>query len=233
MANLNRRNTKWILVSRFPRRADSWKTVKRAEDAGFSTAWFYDTQVLSADIFVAMGAAAVKTDRIRLGTGVLIPSNRIAPVAANGLATLNALAPGRIDAGFGTGFTGRRSMGLGPYKLSDMDEYIRVVMAMLRGEKPELHIEGKTRKVGFLNPETKLINIDEQIPVYVSALGPKARRMTADLDAHWINVNFTEEFSAITARDMEAQYRAAGKDPAGKRKTIFSFGCRAEGGRGL
>ena len=54
-----------------PTPADSWKTVKRAEDAGFSTAWFYDTQLLSADIFVAMGAAAVKTDRIRLGTGVL------------------------------------------------------------------------------------------------------------------------------------------------------------------
>jgi 5,10-methylenetetrahydromethanopterin reductase len=207
-----------------PTPADSWKTVKRAEDAGFSTAWFYDTQVLSADIFVAMGAAAVKTDRIRLGTGVLIPSNRIAPVAANGLATLNALAPGRIDAGFGTGYTGRRSMGLGPYKISDMDEYIRVITAMWRGEKPDLRIEGKTRKVGFLNPEKKLINIEDQIPVYVSALGPKTRRVTAELDAHWINVNFTEEFSAITARDMEAQYRAAGKDPAGKRKTIFSFG---------
>src|SRR5215469_9574360 len=126
-----------------PTPADSRKIVKRAEDAGFSTAWFYDTQVLSADIFVAMGAAAVKTDRIRLGAGVLIPSNRIAPVAANGLATLNALAPGRIDAGFGTGYTGRRSMGLGPHKLSDMDEYIRVIMAMLRGEKPEIRIEAK------------------------------------------------------------------------------------------
>ena len=33
------------------------ETVKRAEDAGFSTAWFYDTQVLSADIFVAAGHA--------------------------------------------------------------------------------------------------------------------------------------------------------------------------------
>jgi len=120
-----------------PTPADSWKTVKRAEDAGFSTAWFYDTQVLSADIFVAMGAAAVKTDRIRLGTGVLIPSNRIVPVAANALASLNALAPGRILAGFGTGFTGRRSIGLGPYKVSDMGDYIRAVTAMLRGETPE------------------------------------------------------------------------------------------------
>jgi 5,10-methylenetetrahydromethanopterin reductase len=142
-----------------PTPADSWKTVKRAEDAGFSTAWFYDTQVLSADIFVAMGAAAVKTDRIRLGTGVLIPSNRIVPVAANGLASLNALAPGRILAGFGTGYTGRRSIGLGPYKVSDMGDYTRAVMAMLRGETPEIRIEAKTRKVGFLNPEAGLINI--------------------------------------------------------------------------
>ena len=124
-------------------------------------------------------------------------------------------------------------MGLGPLKISDMDEYIRVVMTMCRGEKPDLHIEGKTRKVGFLNPETKLINIDDEIPVYVSALGPKSRRMTAELDAHWINVNFTEEFSATTARDMEAQYRAAGKDPAGKRKTIFSVWHGAQRGRGV
>ena len=208
-----------------PTPADSWKTVKRAEDAGFSTAWFYDTQVLSADIFVAMGAAAVKTDRIRLGTGVLIPSNRIVPVAANGLASLNALAPGRILAGFGTGFTGRRSIGLGPYKVSDMRDYIRAVTAMLRGETPEILIEGKARKVGFLNPETGLINIKDPIPVSISALGPRTRRLTAELDADWINLNFSEEFSAATARDMDAQYRAAGKDPARRRKLIFSPGA--------
>ena len=98
--------------------ADSWKVVERAEALGFSHAWFYDTQMLSADCFVSMGAAAVKTSRIRLGTGVLIPSNRIAPVSANGLATLNKLAPGRIDFGVGTGFTGRRAMGLGALKLN-------------------------------------------------------------------------------------------------------------------
>ena len=208
-----------------PTSADSWKVVKRAEEAGFSTAWFYDTQVLCADIFVAMGAAAVKTDRIRLGTGVLIPSNRIAPVAANGLATLNALAPGRVLAGFGTGFTGRRSMGLGPLKTADMDAYIHGVMAMLRGEQADLGIEGETHKVGFLNPETKLINIADEIPVYVSALGPRTRRLTAELNAHWINVNFAEEFSVLTAKDMDAKYRAAGQDAANKRKTIFCFGA--------
>ena len=39
--------------------ADSWKVVKRAEELGFTYAWFYDTQMLNADPFVAMAAAAV------------------------------------------------------------------------------------------------------------------------------------------------------------------------------
>src|ERR1700757_4068593 len=102
--------------------AESWRVVRRAEELGFSRAWFYDTQMLSADPFVAMAAAAMKTTKIRLGTGVLIPSNRIAPVTANAFASLNKLAPGRIDFGVGTGFTGRRAMGLGAVKLADMEE---------------------------------------------------------------------------------------------------------------
>ncbi len=61
-----------------PTDANSWRVVRRAEELGFSRAWFYDTQMLSADPFVAMAAAAMKTTKIRLGTGVLIPSNRIA-----------------------------------------------------------------------------------------------------------------------------------------------------------
>ena len=113
-----------------PTDADSWRVVRRAEELGFARAWFYDTQMLSADCFVAMAAAAMKTTRIRLGTGVLIPSNRLAAVAANAFASLNKLAPGRIDFGVGTGFTGRRAMGLGAVKLKDMEDYVRAVIAL-------------------------------------------------------------------------------------------------------
>ena len=96
----------------------SWKVAKRAEELGFTHAWFYDTQLLNADMFVAMAAAAMQTSRIQLCTGVLIPSNRIAPVVASALASLNALAPGRIHFGVGTGFTARRTMGLRAISLS-------------------------------------------------------------------------------------------------------------------
>jgi 5,10-methylenetetrahydromethanopterin reductase len=32
--------------------ADSWRVVKRAEELGYTRPWFYDTQLLNADMFV-------------------------------------------------------------------------------------------------------------------------------------------------------------------------------------
>jgi len=191
--------------------ADSWRVVRRAEELGFGRAWFYDTQMLSADPFVAMAAAAMKTTRIRLGTGVLIPSNRLAPVTANAFASLNKLAPGRIDFGVGTGFTGRRAMGLGAIKLADMEEYIRVVIALLRGETVEAEIERKKRLIRLLNPELGLINTRDPIPLWVAASGPRARALTAKLGAGWIATAGDVEGAIAAMADMEERRRAAGR----------------------
>src|ERR1700730_1667624 len=165
--------------------SDPWKAAQRAEALGFTHAWFYDTQMITADPFVAMAAAAMKTSKIRLGTGVLVPSNRIAALTANAFATLNGLAPGRIDFGVGTGFSARRAMGLGAMKLAEMEEYIRVVYGLLRGEVVATEIEGKQRKIQFLNPDAGLFNTSDPIPLHISAYGPRSQKLTAKLNAHW------------------------------------------------
>jgi 5,10-methylenetetrahydromethanopterin reductase len=193
-----------------PTDADSWRVVRRAEELGFSRAWFYDTQMLSADPFVAMAAAAMKTTKIRLGTGVLIPSNRIAAVTANAFASLNKLAPGRIDFGVGTGFTGRRAMGLGAVKLKDMEDYVRAVMALLREETIETEIEGKRRLIRLLNPELGLINTRDPIELYVAASGPRARRLTASLGAGWINTTADVAGGIAALNEMRGLWAAAG-----------------------
>jgi 5,10-methylenetetrahydromethanopterin reductase len=193
-----------------PTDADSWRIVRRAEELGFHRAWFYDTQMLSADPFVAMAAAAVQTTKIRLATGVLIPSNRIAAVAANAFASLNKLAPGRIDCGIGTGFTGRRAMGLGSVRLADMAEYIRVVQALLRSETVEAEIEGKQRLIRLLNPELGLINTRDPIPLYIAATGPRARLLTAKLGAGWINTAGDVAGAAAGMREMAGLWRDSG-----------------------
>jgi 5,10-methylenetetrahydromethanopterin reductase len=205
--------------------ADSWKVVKRAEELGYARAWFYDTQLLNADMFVAMGAAAVQTSRIRLATGVLIPSNRIAPVAASALASLNALAPGRIDFGVSTGFTARRTMGLGPVKLDDMADYIRIVRGLLAGDTVEWTFEGKRRKIRFLSPDLGVVNVTDPIPLHISALGPRGRQLTARLGAGWIYATGPMVSARAAIADMQAAWRSVGADPVARVATAFTGGC--------
>ena len=194
-----------------PTDSDSWRLVRRAEELGFHHAWFYDTQMLSADCFVAMAACAMKTTRIRLGTGLLIPSNRIAPVAATAFASLNKLAPGRIDFGTSTGFTGRRAMGLGAVKLADMAEYIRVVQALWRGETVETEVEGHRRLIALLNPELGLINVTDPMPLYIAASGPRARGLTARLSGGWIDGAASVERAVASLALMRGAWAAEGQ----------------------
>ena len=210
--------------------SDAWKLALRAEELGFTHAWFYDTQMITGDCFVAMAAAAMKTSRIRLGTGVLVPSNRLAAVTADALATLNGLAPGRIDFGIGTGFSARRAMGLGAMRLADMEEYVRIVYGLLAGDIVETEIEGKRRKIRFLNPEIGLINTADPIPLHVSAYGAKSRALTAKLDARW--KCFIQDVPGALAaiEEMQRAWAAAGRAADRLYATAWVCGCVLEPG---
>ncbi len=208
-----------------PTSADSWRVTKEAEELGFTHAWFYDTQMLSADCFVAMAAAAMKTTRIRLGTGVLIPSNRIAAVTANALASLNKLAPGRIDFGVGTGFTGRRAMGLGAIKVKDMETYIQQVYGLLRRETVEFEMEGQKKRIRFLNPELPLFNTKDPIALHLSAFGPRTQALTARLKAGWINFVGNLENGIKEVEAMRDAWSKAGHATGDLQATAFALGC--------
>ncbi|MGE0745478.1 MAG: LLM class flavin-dependent oxidoreductase [Rhodospirillales bacterium] len=205
--------------------ADSWTLVKKAEELGLAHAWFIDSQLINADVFVAMTAAAMATARIHLGTGMLIPSNRIAPVAANALASLNKLAPGRIHFGVATGFTARRTMGLGPIRLAELKEYIRVVQGLLAGETVEWENEGVRRKIRFLNPDLDQINLADPIPLHISALAPRIRAMTAEMGARWVVPIGSVEGARTTFEAIRDSWLAAGRDPADLYVSAVGSGC--------
>ena len=207
----------------FASEVDSWKWAKRAEALGFHAAWFYDTQLLNPDIFICMALAAHETSSIRLGTGVLVPSNRIEPVAANALASLNKLAPGRIDFGIGTGFTARRTMGQGAVSLRRTRRYIEVVQSMLRGETAQWVDTDGPHKVKFLDPELGLINIEDDIPLWFSAFGPKAQQLTAELAAGWLNFGAANAAEAL--QSMRATWQKAGRDAADLQSNLFFLGA--------
>ncbi len=207
----------------FASEVDSWKWVKRAEELGFHAAWFYDTQLLNPDVFICMALAAHETSTIRLGTGVLVPSNRIEPVTANAFASLAKLAPGRIDFGVGTGFTARRTMGLGAIPLQETRAYIERVQQLLHGDTIEWDFEGKQRQIRFLNPDIGLIDIDHDVPLWFSAFGPKAKHLAAQLQAGWLN--FGAQGATESLQEMQQIWQGEGHDANALNANLFFLGA--------
>ena len=159
---------------------------------------------------------------------MLIPSNRHAAVSANAFATLNKLAPGRIDFGVGTGFTGRRTMGVGAMKIADMEEYVRVTMGLLAEETVEANFEGKARRIRFLNPEAGCINTEDPVTLNISAYGPRGQQITAELGARWIT--FTGDVSSALEHlaGMQESWAACRRPPEELYATNFALGCVLE-----
>jgi len=186
----------------YPARPDAWKDLVIAEDNGFTQAWFFDSQMIYSDVYVCMALAAEHTKRIKLATGVAIPSNRIEPVTAHSIATINLLAPGRTGLGLGTGFTGRNTMGLPPIPLEQLREYVAMVRKLLRGEEVTYRDGKRERAIRFLHQNNGYIDLKDPIPIHIAADGPKALELAGEIGDGWLTVlsdpdRFRQKFDSV------------------------------------
>lgn len=155
-------------------KVDDWQIFKELEDLGYDHGWAPDSQMIWSDCYATLALAAFHTSRIRLGTGVAIAGTRLAPVTAHSIASINRLAPGRTFLGIGTGHTAMRVMGARPVKASAFRDYLRVVRGLLNGEEVEFDLDGERRPIRFLDRELDCLDLDDPVPIYVGANGPKA-----------------------------------------------------------
>ena len=207
------------LIFTKPERA--MRDVPYAEERGFSHAWIPDSHMIWGDTYACMALAAINSKHIKLGTGVAIATNRIPPVTVHSIATINQLAPGRTILGFGTGHTGRRVMGLPPVRQEVFREEVRVIHDLLRGEAL-YRTEGLERKVRYLHREHRFINLDDKIPFYVAANGPKTLAMAGEFGDGVITTGIrTPERLATVRKHVEAGAAKAGR--SGKDLPIVSL----------
>ena len=137
--------------------------------------------MIRSNCWAVLALAAQQTHTMRLGTGVNVPGLRLAPVTANGIATINRLAPGRCFISLGTGHTAMRMLGQRPMPLKPFREYIRVVRALLNGEEVDYTLNGATHRIRFQMREHHFIDLDHPIKLYVAAFGPKAQALAGEL----------------------------------------------------
>ena len=176
---------------------DDWQLIKYAEDCGFDMAWIPDSQMIWSDCYATMALAAQNTSRIQLGTGVAIPGTRIAPVTAHSIASVNQIGPGRVFLGIGTGHTAMRVMGMQPMKIRDFREYLRVVRTLLTGEEVDYTYGDTTRAIRFLHQDLRFVNLENPVPIYVAANGPRALRTAGEYGDGLVSV-FNERADIVS-----------------------------------
>ena len=155
--------------------------VALAERRGFTHAWLYDSQMLTSDVYASLALCAVNTKKLILGPGVTNPVSRIAPMTACSIASINALAPGRVILGIGTGNTARRTLGMPAARLEVLREHVWICRDLLAGKTTPYEEGERRRMIRFLNPKSGAINLKNKVPIYVSASGPKTLELAGEI----------------------------------------------------
>src|SRR6185312_7030936 len=105
-----------------------------------------------------LGALAVSTERIHLGTGVSHFAGRHASVIASAMATLDELAPGRIRLGIGVGDSGPLNLGVARSSLRELEAGVVAIRDLLEGRE----VDGPSKKLALAAVQPR----KNPVPIY-------------------------------------------------------------------
>jgi alkanesulfonate monooxygenase SsuD/methylene tetrahydromethanopterin reductase-like flavin-dependent oxidoreductase (luciferase family) len=180
-------------------------SVRKAEEAGYSHAWFVDSQILWQDCFVYMTHALAQTERIVVGTAVTNPYTRHVTTIASIYATLAGLHPARLACGIGRGDSAVRTMGLNPVKTSVLEESVGVLRELMAGR----HATINDADVHF-----RWLERDPRVPIMMPATGPKNLRAAGALaDRVMLYVGIHADSVRWAIDHVRAGAEGAGRDP--------------------
>ena len=201
----------------------SVELAQEAERKGFHSVWVTETMD-SKDAYTQMAAIAMKTQRIRVGSGITAIYTRTPVMAAMAMMAVAELSGERAIFGLGTGHAhgieGGHGLKLGR-PLTTMREYAEIVRLVTqkrdlsyRGEVYNIpHYVGTSRK--YFEPRPF------HIPIFIAGLRPKMRRLAGEL-ADGVLMNLaTPQFIRRGAETVREGALAAGRDP--DTVTIASF----------
>ena len=163
-----------------------------AEELGYDRAWLFDIPHESPDVWMMLALAAERTATIGLGPGVLVPTLRHPMVNASAAAALDALAPGRVAVAFGTGFAGARALGAAPASWSYLRDYVHAFRALLSGAR----VWWQGTRIQMMHPDGHAPRRPIDIPLLISALGPKGIAVASELADGLFTVNGETRYAA-------------------------------------
>jgi 5,10-methylenetetrahydromethanopterin reductase len=154
------------------------EVAEQADASGVDTGWVAEGHY-ARDAWTTLSSIAVRTNRVKLGTGVVPVFTRHPALLAMSFATLDELSGGRVIAGIGSGERNNMKDELNydfRSPLSAMREAIAIMRAMFRGDV--VNVEGRI----FSARDIRLsVRVEREIPVYAAAVGPKMCELVGEL----------------------------------------------------
>ena len=191
----------------------SKKVALLAEELGYDRIWLFDSAALYEDIWAHLALIADSTQRIGLGTAVLVPNLRHVMTTASAIATIDRLAPGRLACAIGTGFTARLVLDQKALPWKDVRLYVEQLRGLLRGKVVE--IDGKQCQMIHHPEMAKARPID--IPILLSAFGPKGTAITREIADGWMGVIPPSEGFDWAVQMVNGSVLEDGESPASAR----------------
>jgi 5,10-methylenetetrahydromethanopterin reductase len=204
-----------ISVGVYPneRGAEIIESARLADELRFSTLWMLDSHLLFREVYTLLGALAVSTRRIRLGTAVTNPLTRHPTVTASAFATLAELSGGRATLGISVGDSALKSMNLEVARMSTLAETVALCRKLLRGEAVSF---GQASKA-------QLQHAAPEVPIYVAATGPKMLGLAGRIADGVILMNgVAPEFIREAVRIVHEGAREAGREPESAKIAVWA-----------
>jgi len=188
---------------------DALELTQRAEAVGFDSVWM--PEAYGTDAISTLGALAARTERIRLGTGIVNVFSRTPALLAQTAATLDLISGGRFILGLGTSghqvISGWHGVPFDRPVLR-MRETIAIVRQVLRRERLEFQGE-----VFQLHQGLKLLArpVRATVPIFLATLTPAGLRLTGELADGWMPTLFSPDHFDLFRADLEAGARSTGR----------------------
>jgi alkanesulfonate monooxygenase SsuD/methylene tetrahydromethanopterin reductase-like flavin-dependent oxidoreductase (luciferase family) len=192
---------------------------QRAEALGFDAIWVGDGPLARArhDTLTMLAALAALTERIALGSGVLLAALRPALLLAQACSTLDQIAEGRLILGFGSGFpfpeTERQFQAVGvPYagRVKRLTETIVALRALWQGAGTPISFSGRHVQLEDVALEPPPYRAGGP-PVWLTGAGGPAERRVGELADGWLPYPPSAEQYADSWARVSAAATAAGR----------------------
>ncbi|MBA2440606.1 MAG: LLM class F420-dependent oxidoreductase [Thermoleophilaceae bacterium] len=191
--------------------------VREAESAGFDSVWA--AEAYGSDTATVLAWLAANTERIRIGSAIFQMPARTPAMTAMTAATLDHISNGRMILGIGSsgpqvaeGWHGQ------PFarQLRRTREYVEIVRKALARER--LEYDGEIYTLPLPDGPGKALkmtigSVQERIPIYIAAIGPKNTQLTGEIADGWLPTFFSPEHVGEFRTLLEEGAARAGNPP--------------------